>query len=421
MQERTTSAGLAVVEHRSLRPPSTPNDTVPPESDPGTVGPPDARPGDPDGVEFVAGGPGGPWPPSISRPAAWSGWPGEWNTPWWSGRIEELADTAWACLDLNGSLLSTMPPYLVDAASSLSAEWMINPDPDFYTSWEEFAKQLFWEFQLGEVFVLATAYYATGWPARFHVAPPWTVNVELDGAGRRRYSIGGLDVTGDVLHIRYKSSVDDAHGHGPLEAGRGRLVAARVLSRYGTDLAAAGGVPPSVLEHPDELTAMQSAELQHQWVAARMAGMGLPAVLSGGVTWKATQVNPKDLGLVDLLEWNEARIAVLLGVPPFLMGLPAGGDSMTYSNVISLFDYHWRAGLRPKAATVMAALSVWALPRGTTAEVNRDEYVKPGPLERAQTWEILIGLGVLSVEQVAEIERYNNSAPSETLSAGVLQ
>ena len=94
---------------------------------------------------------------------------------------------------------------------------------------------------------------------------------------------------------------------------------------------------------------------------------------------------PSDMALVELAQLNESRIAVLLGVPPFLVGLPSGGDSMTYSNVTSLFDYHWRAGLRPKAHAVMAALSAWLLPRGTTIEVNRDEYVQPGPYERAQT------------------------------------
>ena len=84
---------------------------------------------------------------------------------------------------------------------------------------------------------------------------------------------------------------------------------------------------------------------------------------------------------------------------------------MTYSNVTSLFDYHWRAGLSPMATTVMAALSGWLLPRGTTVEVNRDEYVKPDPLTRAQTWQILITLGVLTAEQVAEIERFSVAAP----------
>ena len=47
-----------------------------------------------------------------------------------------------------------MPPYLVGAAPSLPADWMTNPDPDLYTSWDEFAKQLLWDYQLGEAFVL---------------------------------------------------------------------------------------------------------------------------------------------------------------------------------------------------------------------------------------------------------------------------
>jgi hypothetical protein len=42
-------------------------------------------------------------------------------------------------------------------------------------------------------------------------------------------------------------------------------------------------------------------------------------------------------------------------------------------------------------------------------------------LERAQTWQILIGLGVITVEQVQEIERFTIAAPSTTLTSGVLQ
>ena len=134
------------------------------------------------------------------------------------------------------------------------------------------------------------------------------------------------------------------------------------------------------------------------------------------------------MALVDLSQFNESRIAVLLGVPPFLMGLPSGGDSMTYSNVKSLFDYHWRAGLRPKAATVMPAVSAWLMPRGTSVEVNRDEYVRPGPLERAQTDQILFGMQdpatggrAKELAEIREIERFCNAAPSPTLTAGVLQ
>jgi HK97 family phage portal protein len=349
-------------------------------------------------------------PPRVT-PSPWAGWPSDWQTPSWGPQLAVLTDTAWACLDLNSSVLASMPPYLVDPAPTLNADWITNPDPDVYTCWQEFARQLFWDYQAaGEVFVVTTARYATGWPARFHVVPPWAVTVELIG-GVRHYEIGSAEVPdGDMLHIRYMSSTVDPHGHGPLEVGAGRLVAGQVLARYGQNVAAQGGVLSSILTHPDELTAAQSAALQQQWIDARNANLGAPAVLSGGVTWETVQLNPEQMALVDLSKWNESRVAVLLGVPPFLVGLPSGGDSMTYSNVVSLFDYHWRASLRPKAAAVMGALSGWAVPRGTSVELNRDAYVQPDPLARAQTEQIYAALGALSVDEIRAVERFDQIA-----------
>lgn len=402
---------------RSIRPPDeTPNDNDPASVPPATVGPPSVNPGDPHGVLFE-----GPAAPSLPPPSivasAWSGWPADWFPPNWSSRVNDLAGTAWTCVDLNASILAEMAPYLVNGAPTIDAGWLANPDPDLYSSWDEFAKQLFWDYQLGEAFVIATAFYATGWPARFHVVPPWFVNVEMAG-GSRRYSIGSTRLApNEILHLRYASTIDDARGHGPLEAGRTRVVAAELLARYASGIAQAGGIPSSVLRHPEELSPEQAAELKAQWVLARQSGLGEPAVLSGGVTWEATQLNPRDMALVDLQQFNESRVAVMLGVPPFLVGLPSGGDSMTYSNVSAIFDYHWRAGLRPKAHAVMAGLSEWLLPRGTQVEVNQDSYVQPEPLERAQIAQILNsirddqGQPVLSVEQIQEAERLTNATP----------
>lgn len=399
------------IETRALRPTSTgsfdetPNDNL--DVLPGTVGPITATPGDPNGVEVVYGDPAPPFPPALIRPSAWTGWPDEWMTPLWN-QLENLTDTAWTCLDLNASIFASMPPYLVNASSTLPSDWLINPDTDQYTGWSEFAKQAMWDYQSGEVFVLATAHYANNWPARFHVVSPWNVSVEMQ-YGTRRYYMGGQDVTDDLLHVRYQSRTDDPHGHGPLEAGRSRLIAARVLTRYGTNIAISGGIPNSVIIHPDELTDKQAIALQNQWIQARISTMGLPAVLSGGVTFETLQLSPKDMALIDLLQFNEARIAVLLGVPPFLVALPSSGDPLTYSTIAQLFDFHWRSSLKPKSSTFMEALSGWLTPRGTKVEVNRDSYVQPGPLERAQTWQILIDIGVVTAEQVQQIERYSDA------------
>ena len=421
--ESRRPSGLVVVEHRSAWD-SDPNGNDPTDVPPATVGPDVARPGDPNGVVFVDEGAGTPWPRSRIVPSPWSGWPGEWPTPPWNGHPETLTDTAWACLDLNSNVLSTMPPYLV--GEPVPADWLTNPDPDEYTSWNAFAKELFWEFQLGEAFVLATAYYDDGRPARFHVVPQWMVNVEMTSAGRR-YSIGSLDVTADLLHVAYKMQTGEARGHGPLEVGSMRAVAARALTRYGSNLATSGAVPNAVLSHPGNLTAEQANDLKAQWLEARLSSMGLPAVLSGGVTFEALQLSPAEMGLLDLSKWNESRLAVLLGVPPHLVGLPSGGDPMTYTNTNWLFVFHWRSSLSPKASAVMRALSAWLLPDGTGVELNRDEYTKPELKERAETWAILnairdeTGRPVLTVDEIRELERYANAAPSATLTSGVLQ
>jgi HK97 family phage portal protein len=422
---------IPFLEQRAIRPPDdvVPNENDPASVPPSTVGPDQlVTPGDPHGVAFA-----GDDPPLVSSriiPSPWSGWPADWWPPYWGSggsSMASLTDTAWGAIDLNASVLSTMPPYLVNAAPTLNADWLNNPNPDVYTSWEEFAKQLFWDYQAaGEAFVLATAHYSTGWPSRFHVVPPWMVTVELRD-GLRRYAIGAADVNGDILHIRYQSTTDQAHGTGPLDAGRARLVAAQMLGQYAYKLAAGGGIPAGVLNHPEELSAEQAQLLQAQWVAARMSTIGEPAVLSGGLTWAATQLNAKDMALVELSQFNESRIAVLLGVPPFLLGLPSGGDSMTYANTVSLFDYHWRAGLRPKAQAVMAALSEWALPRGTRVELNRDEYIRPEPYQRAQTAQILFnivdpttGERAMTVDEIRAAERLDNTTPAD-VAAGVLR
>ena len=405
-------------EERSLRP----NDNDPASVPPATVGPPDYTPGDPNGVEIIDEGPP---PPRMGPPRSspWSGWPTEWQTPGW-GQLETLVDTAWSCLDLNASIIATMPPYATQGEGiSAPPGWLPNPDPDLYTSWDEFAKQLWWDYQLGEAFVICTARYADGYPARFHVLEPWLVEVEMGSDGQRQYRIGSIDPGDDLLHIRYKSTAASAHGQGPLDAGASRMVAAGLLQRYASRVIASGGVPYYVIKHPRELTGTQITDLQTQWYESRMNALGMPAILSGGIEIEQLQLSPADMTLLELSQYNESRIAVLLGVPPFLVGLPSGGDSMTYSNVAALFDYHWRAGLRPKVSPVVHALSQWALPRGTDIEVNRDEYVRPGPLERAQVWDILTRIGALDATDVQHLERFaisGQSSPTKPLTpAGV--
>jgi HK97 family phage portal protein len=367
----------------------------------------DFTPGDPDGVTVE--GEIDPETRSLPlvMPSPWSGWPAEWSTPQWSmtSRFNELIDVAWMCLDLNASVLSTMPVYrtrgglIVDPVS-----WMSNPDPMIYTSWHEFAKQLFWDYQLGEAFVLPMATDAGGRPLRFRVIPPWLVNVEIRD-GRRAYNIGALDVTDDMLHVRYKSTTDGARGIGALESAGARMLTAGVLARYVREVATTGGVPEMTLNTDMELSRDDAIDMQAQWVESRRQNMGAPPVLDNGIKLETHfSMPPRDMMMLEITQFTEARIAQLLGVPAPLVSLPSG-DPLTYKNLISLFDFHDRASLRPKAASVMSALSFWALPRGQSVELNRDEYTRPSFEDRADAWVKLVAAGIVSTDEVRDAER----------------
>jgi len=365
------------------------------------------NPGDPDGVTVETPDPAELRSLPAMMPSPWSGWPAEWSTPNWSmnSRFNELIDVAWMCLDLNASVLSTMPVYRTRSGQMVDpTTWMSSPDPTIYTSWHEFAKQLFWDYQLGEAFVLPMAVGADGFPARFRVIPPWLVNVDMKG-GSRIYNIGTLDVTGEIQHIRYKSTTDGAHGVGPLESAGARMVTAGVLARYVREVAANGGVPDYTLETEMDIDREDAEDMQAQWVEARRSKPGVPPVLWNGIKLQThDSMSPRDMTMLEISQFTESRIAELLGVPAPLVGLPSA-DSLTYSNITSLFEFHDRRTLRPAATSVMSAMSYWALPRGQCVELNRDEYTRQPFDQRADAWVKLVAAGIVDANEVRAAER----------------
>lgn len=372
----------------------------------------DYSPGDVDGVEFEGEETYSRSLPSP-HPSAWDGWPAEWSTPNWGAAagLNRLIDTAWACLDLNARVTASMPVYRLRSGRIVEPRsWMANPDPSIYTSWQEFAKQLFWDYQMGEAFVLPMAHASDGYPLRFRVVPPWLVTVEMR-EGVRDYKLGSVNVTSEILHIRYQSNTADARGHGPLEIAGARMTAIGMLQRYANRIAETGGTPMYWMEVNRRLNQSEADDLLDRWTESRIRRAGEPALVSGGAKLnQAGSMSAREMTLLELQQFNAGQVAILLGVQPFQVGLPNPGG-MTYANVTDLFDFHDRSTLRPNAAAVMSALSWWALPSGQTVELNRDEYTRPGMKERAEAQKIWIEAGVLATPEARTMERLHGDAP----------
>lgn len=394
---------------------------------PNSNGPADYSPGDPDGVDLEAFARTGfesraglPRP----SPSPWSGWPDSWGLSWQTqGNLNKLVDVAWACIDLNSSVTSSMPAYRLRNGEVIPpTSWMRNPDPTIYTSWNEFAKQLMWDYHMGEAFVLPMAWAGDGKPLRFRVMPPWLIHIEMIG-GTREYRLGGStgkNVTDEILHIRYSGNTTDPHGRGPLEVAGARMTQIGLLQRYTANLVETGGIPFYWLELEKRLTQQEGRDLLDRWIESRTEYAGYPALVSGGAKLnQAKSFSAGDMALIEMQQFTEARIAILLGVPPFLVGLPGATGSLTYSNIESLFSYHDRSSLRPKVHAVMAALSGWALPTGQSIELNRDDYTRPSLVDRANAYKVLVDAGILDPLEARIMERFNGGGLSAAQLSGV--
>jgi HK97 family phage portal protein len=347
-------------------------------------------------------------------PMPWAGWPSEWAVPSWESGVSvgALLDVVFTAVDRNASAFASMPPSAIKGGRRLAEQptWTRNPQPELYASWHEFAAQLWWAFQVvGEAVVIATSRFENGWPRTFMVAQPWLVSIDIVD-GQRAYSVGGEDITADVCHIRYVSTSGDAHGHSPLESAAGRVLSIRALQRYATDLASQGGVPWGVLKSKFRLTEAQAQGMRMQWVTAARDRLGAPAVLDSETDLQVTQIQPKDMQLVELQHSAEARLSVLLGVPPYMLALPTNAGSMTYTNATLMYQEHY-GWLRTKLAQIGGALSGWCLPWGTELEFDAERYVQPPATERAGYFSTMFGIvdetgaRAMTVDEIRRAER----------------
>ena len=424
MNEYETPSGLVVHDRRYVRSDDPrswpPNDNVDPPPPAETVGPNASEGFGNTHVMY----------PGVNPPPVmpWSGWPVEWNTPTWGSAVGisdfmARVSIVFGCLDLNSSIMSTMAPYRM--AGSVVVDplpWMNNPQPEVYNGWTEAMKEVvmcFWG--VGEAFLWATNRYADNTVRNWVMLNPTWVDVEMIGQ-IRTYLFNGVDITADCLHLRYASWPGVPHGVGPLEALATNLYGIEAMERYVSNLAVRGGIPWAALTFPGNLNEKQANDARANFVQSRMSAMGAPAVLSGGVTLTPLTINPKDMALLELRQFDEARISTVLGVPPMLMSLPSGDSSMTYRNAEGVYDFHWRAYLRPKASTIMEAISNWALPSTQSVEINRDDYVRPSMTERTTAYSTLFnifdpatGQRAMTIDEIRKAERLSALDPAAAI------
>jgi HK97 family phage portal protein len=191
---------------------------------------------------------------------------------------------------------------------------------------------------------------ADGWPEAFDYRA---------GGRSRRYPATG---PGAVLQLKLFHPLDDHLGFPPLAAAGAALDLSNSASRWNRALIDNSARPSGALVYqpkdggnlsPDQFERLKT-ELADGYSGAARAGR--PMLLEGGLDWKPMGLSPRELDFVEARNGAAREIALALGVPPLLLGLP--GDN-TYANYAEANRAFWRLTVLPLIGRTAAALSGW--------------------------------------------------------------
>jgi len=205
-------------------------------------------------------------------------------------------------------------------------------------------------------------------PDRMKVLPGpdgWPEAYEYTANGKPT-RIAGEAVPGvaRLLHIKLFHPLSDHYGLSPIEAAASAVDIHNTASRWNKALLDNSARPSGALVYTardGNLTMEQydrlKAELEQGFQGAARAGR--PLLLEGGLDWKSMSLTPKDMDFIEAKHVAAREIALALGVPPMLLGIP--GDN-TYSNYQEATRSFWRSTVLPLVNRTAKSLSLWLGP-----------------------------------------------------------
>jgi len=205
-----------------------------------------------------------------------------------------------------------------------------------------------------------------GWPEAFEYSANGTSVRFADE------SVAGVR---PILHTRLFHPDNDHYGMSPIEAAASAIDTHNQASAWNKALLDNSARPSGALVYAangGNLTEAQFSrlrgELEEAFQGARNAGR--PMLLEGGLDWKPLSLSPKDMDFIAAKHAAAREIALALGVPPMLLGIP--GDN-TYANYQEAQRAFWRGTVLPLVFRMSRAFSAWLSPAyGGDVELRPD-------------------------------------------------
>ncbi|MBO0836052.1 MAG: phage portal protein, partial [Actinobacteria bacterium] len=125
------------------------------------------------------------------------------------------------------------------------------------------------------------------------------------------------------------------------------------------------------------------------------------AVLNATTDFTPLNMDPLTLQLAQLQNSSNLDIALLFGLPPYMLGVSIPGD--TYANVTSRLVEVVEFGLLPYARRIESSLDA-EFPRGTNMRINLDSLRRADTTTRYQAYNLAIQGGWMDPDEVRALE-----------------
>ena len=187
-----------------------------------------------------------------------------------------------------------------------------------------------------------------------------------------------------------------------------------LLNRAGTTILTALALEKAVKRFADEPTpnvvlksnlpmpAERVTALLDSWKQARQTRG--TAFVNDTIDFQSIGFSPEQLTLNSARQYMASEIARACNLPEYYVGGNAGG-SMTYSNVTAERRNLIDMSLRPLMSCITQRLSdIDITPRGSIVKYDLEEFYSPSASERADIYQKLIPLGVMTIQEARERE-----------------
>jgi HK97 family phage portal protein len=304
-------------------------------------------------------------------------------------------------------------------STGLAANLLENPHPDLvpYDFWEiVHSHRLLW----GNAYLLKlrdqSGRLAELWP--IHPSRVKVGRITADGAmgnardiGKKVYAVdGGLDAGGLTLHddkILHLPAFgyDGVCGVSPIRIARQGIGLSLAAEQYGAKLFGSGSLATGVLQVDQRLKPEQADALQRRWKqkAAGLSNSHEAVVLDGGVKFHQLSIPPEDAQFLESRRFQVAEVARIFGVPLHLLQEVEGSTS-------------WGTGIAEQTlAFVIFTLRRWLIrteqsvtrilkPEPVFAKYSLEGLLRGAPKDRAEFYTKMWQLGVLSTNDIRELE-----------------